>query len=171
MIHGTWYTRTWYTRTLRLRRIQPGSATSAVLLEGVIVLAILLALAELVPWPVIVILPIVVAAGLKLGDEALVIASRRSKAPRSSQPEDLRSSGTEASCAGTLYRSAAISSDVEIGQTKVSALTAAAVGFPMFAIRRSRWTHRCNAPDARSVGGNQRQSIWVGPHTETPPQR
>jgi hypothetical protein len=166
MIHSTRYA-----RALRLRRIQPNSGTSAVLSEGAIAVAALLALAELAPWPVIVILPVAVACGLKLGDEALLIAARRAGARGPAVTETTQPVGVDASCAGTVYRSTAVPSDAEPGQTDAPALAPAAADFPAFAARRSRWTRQSNIPDARSVGVNQRQSVWIKPHTETPPQR
>jgi hypothetical protein len=165
MIHNTRYP-----QMLRLRRIQPGPGISFVLSDGVMALAVLLALAELAPWPVIVILPVTVASVVKFGDEVLLAAERWAGTRRPASDESTPPAGIDEGCGGTVYRSTAVSSKPETGDTGAPSLALAAVDFSVFAARRSRWMRRGRNPDARGVGVNQRPSLWIGPHTETPPQ-
>jgi hypothetical protein len=58
----------WYVRTLRLRHVRPGGVLSFVLFECVIALAVLMALAELVSWWAVAVLPVAVAAMVKVND-------------------------------------------------------------------------------------------------------
>jgi hypothetical protein len=57
-----------YARLLRLRYLHPGGVACFLLLEGTFALGALLALAELVAWPVVLLLPIGVAVMVKLND-------------------------------------------------------------------------------------------------------
>ena len=57
-----------YARLLRLRYLHPGGLACFLLFEGTIALGLLLALAELVDWPVVVLLPVGVAVMVKLND-------------------------------------------------------------------------------------------------------
>lgn len=57
-----------YARLLRLRYLHPGGVACFLLFEGMIVLGVLLALAELVDWPVVILLPVGVAVMVKLND-------------------------------------------------------------------------------------------------------
>jgi hypothetical protein len=69
-----------YARLLRLRHITPGGMLCFVFLEGAAALGILLALAELVSWWGVIVLPLTVAVMVKLND---VIAGML---PRSDSP-------------------------------------------------------------------------------------
>ncbi|GIG60934.1 hypothetical protein Lfu02_53060 [Longispora fulva] len=68
-----------YARVLRLRHLRPGGLMCFLLLEGSVLLAVLLSMAELVTWWSLVVLPVVVAVMVKVND---VIAG----ATRSQQP-------------------------------------------------------------------------------------
>jgi len=57
-----------YARVLRLRYLAPGGFLCFVFLEGAVALGILLALAELVSWWGVLVLPAMVAAMVKLND-------------------------------------------------------------------------------------------------------
>jgi hypothetical protein len=57
-----------YARVLRLHYVHPGGLLCFAFFEGMILLAILLALAELVTWWVVIILPATVAAMVKVND-------------------------------------------------------------------------------------------------------
>lgn len=57
-----------YARALRLRRLAPSGLLCFVFLEGAVVLGILLALAELVSWWGVLVLPITVALMVKFND-------------------------------------------------------------------------------------------------------
>jgi hypothetical protein len=57
-----------YARLLRLRHITPGGLLCFVFLEGAIALGALLALAELVSWWGVIVLPLTVAVMVKLND-------------------------------------------------------------------------------------------------------
>ena len=61
-------TRPLYARTLRLKHITPGGLLCFVFLEGAAALGILLALAELVSWWGVIVLPLTVALMVKLND-------------------------------------------------------------------------------------------------------
>jgi hypothetical protein len=80
-----------YARLLRLRHIQLGQVTSFVLFEGSILVAVLLALADLVdPWAVAVI-PVAVAIMVKLNDVVAGVLARplaiaQLRAPRIVEP-------------------------------------------------------------------------------------
>jgi hypothetical protein len=58
----------WYARALRLRHVRPGGLMSFLLFECVIALAVLLALAELVSWWAVALLPAAVATMVKIND-------------------------------------------------------------------------------------------------------
>jgi hypothetical protein len=66
-----------YARVLRLRRLRPGGLLCFLYFEGAIALAVLLALAELLPWWGVLVLPVVVALMVKLNDMVSVPAVRR----------------------------------------------------------------------------------------------
>ncbi|MGC5052733.1 hypothetical protein ACLQ2S_14900 [Micromonospora sp. DT48] len=80
-LRGSWATipadeeqyRPFYARALGLRFINPGGVLCFVFFEGTIALAALLALAELVKWWAVLVLPAVVAVMVKLND--LVVAA------------------------------------------------------------------------------------------------
>ncbi|GAA4598956.1 hypothetical protein BJY16_002906 [Actinoplanes octamycinicus] len=57
-----------YARVLRLRHLSPGGLLCFVFLEGAIALGVLLALAELVSWWGVLVLPIAVAVMVKFND-------------------------------------------------------------------------------------------------------
>ena len=57
-----------YARLLRLRYLHPGAVACFLLFEGTIALGALLALAELVDWPVVFLLPVGVAVMVKIND-------------------------------------------------------------------------------------------------------
>jgi hypothetical protein len=57
-----------YTRVLRLRHLAPSGLLCFVFLEGAIALGFLLALAELVSWWGVIVLPVTVALMVKLND-------------------------------------------------------------------------------------------------------
>jgi len=57
-----------YVRVLRLKQLRPGGVMCALLFEGVIVLAVLLSLAQLVNWWSVLVLPVTVAAVVKIND-------------------------------------------------------------------------------------------------------
>ncbi|MEU5905226.1 hypothetical protein [Micromonospora sp. NPDC047527] len=57
-----------YARLLGLRFVNPGGVLCFLFFEGTIALAVLLALAELVTWWAVLVLPLVVAAMVKLND-------------------------------------------------------------------------------------------------------
>jgi hypothetical protein len=61
-------TRPLYARLLRLKHITPGGMLCFVFLEGAVALGILLALAELVSWWGVIVLPLTVAVMVKLND-------------------------------------------------------------------------------------------------------
>jgi hypothetical protein len=60
--------RPFYARLLRLRYLHPGGLACFLLFEGTIALGVLLAFAELVDWPVVILLPAGVALMVKLND-------------------------------------------------------------------------------------------------------
>jgi hypothetical protein len=80
-----------YARVLRLRYLRPGGLLCFLYFEGSIALGVLLALAELAPWWGIFVLPVVVAAMVKLND---IVAANNARArlvpahirPRSAHP-------------------------------------------------------------------------------------
>jgi hypothetical protein len=57
-----------YARLLRLKHITPGGLLCFVFLEGAVALGVLLALAELVSWWGVIVLPLTVAVMVKLND-------------------------------------------------------------------------------------------------------
>ena len=62
-----------YARLLGLRFVNPGGVLCFLFFEGAIALAVLLALAELVTWWAVLVLPVVVAAMVKLNDMVAAI--------------------------------------------------------------------------------------------------
>lgn len=79
-----------YAQMLGLRRLRPGPVLCFIYLEGSVALAILLTMAGLVSWWTILVLPLAVAAMVKLNDMvAVAAASRRSASPaRRERPEE-----------------------------------------------------------------------------------
>jgi hypothetical protein len=72
-----------YSRLLGLRHVDPGGVLCFVFFEGALVLASLLALAELVDWWAVVTLPVAVAVMVKLNDEvAAAIARSAARVPQ-----------------------------------------------------------------------------------------
>ncbi|WP_328851844.1 hypothetical protein OG994_00245 [Micromonospora globbae] len=65
-----------YARVLGLRFVNPGGVLCFLFFEGVIALAALLALAELVSWWAVVILPATVAVMVKLNDMVAAVVIR-----------------------------------------------------------------------------------------------
>lgn len=65
-----------YARFLGLRFVNPGGVLCFLFFEGTIALAVLLALAELVTWWAVLVLPVVVAAMVKLNDMVAAIVVR-----------------------------------------------------------------------------------------------
>jgi hypothetical protein len=57
-----------YARVLRLRHLSPGGILCSLFFEGALAVAILLALAELASWWSVAILPVTVAAMVKIND-------------------------------------------------------------------------------------------------------
>jgi hypothetical protein len=72
-----------YARALRLQHLTPSGLLCFVFLEGAIALGILLALAELVSWWGVIVLPLMVAVMVKLND---VIAGFLSRPPAPAHP-------------------------------------------------------------------------------------
>jgi hypothetical protein len=72
--------RPFYARMLRLRHLAPSGFLCFVFLEGAVALGILLALAELVSWWGVLVLPITVAAMVKLNDAVAGLLARPSAA-------------------------------------------------------------------------------------------
>ncbi|WFF00952.1 hypothetical protein [Micromonospora sp. WMMD964] len=65
-----------YARILGLRFVNPGGVLCFLFFEGTIALAALLSLAELVTWWAVLVLPVVVAAMVKLNDMVAAIVVR-----------------------------------------------------------------------------------------------
>lgn len=65
-----------YARLLGLRFVNPGGVLCFLFFEGTIALAVLLALAELVTWWAVLVLPVVVAAMVKLNDLVAAVVVR-----------------------------------------------------------------------------------------------
>src|SRR4051812_50062807 len=65
-----------YARALRLKVVAPSGFLCFVFLEGAVALGILLALAELVSWWGVLVLPITVAAMVKLNDMIAGVLTR-----------------------------------------------------------------------------------------------
>jgi hypothetical protein len=65
-----------YARLLGLRFVNPGGVLCFLFFEGTIALAVLLALAELVTWWAVLVLPVVVAAMVKLNDVVAAVVVR-----------------------------------------------------------------------------------------------
>jgi hypothetical protein len=75
-----------YARLLRLRHVAPSGFLCFVFLEGAVALGILLALAELVSWWGVVVLPLTVAVMVKLNDAIAGALSRPTRAPAAGLP-------------------------------------------------------------------------------------
>jgi hypothetical protein len=78
-----------YARLLRLRYLHPGGLACFLLFEGTIALGLLLALSELVDWPVVVLLPVGVAIMVKLNDvlAGAALPRRGRSGPPAAKPE------------------------------------------------------------------------------------
>ena len=72
-----------YARVLRLRHLSPNGILCFIFLEGAVALGILLALAELVSWWGVIVLPVTVAAMVKIND---VIAGLLGRAAAPAKP-------------------------------------------------------------------------------------
>lgn len=76
--------RPFYARALSLRHLNPGGVLCFLFFEGTIALGVLLALAELTTWWSVLVLPVTVAAMVKINDAvagALVRSGSRSRGP------------------------------------------------------------------------------------------
>lgn len=62
------HARPYYAKVLRLRFLRPSGLTCFMLFEGSVTVGVLLALAELTDWWAVAVLPISVAAAVKLND-------------------------------------------------------------------------------------------------------
>ena len=80
-----------YARLLRLRHLAPSGFLCFVFLEGAVALGVLLALAELVSWWGVLVLPATVAVMVKLND---VVAGALSQPPASRSVPRIRSAET-----------------------------------------------------------------------------
>ena len=67
---------TWYARVLRLKHTHPGGILCFLLLEGSFAIAALMALAELVNWWGVILLPLTVAVFVKINDLVAGVFSR-----------------------------------------------------------------------------------------------
>lgn len=65
-----------YHRLLRLRVLRPGQITTFLLFEGSVMVAILLALAEVVDWWGVLAIPVAVAVMVKLNDAVAAVLRR-----------------------------------------------------------------------------------------------
>jgi hypothetical protein len=74
-----------YARVLRLERLQLGSAASFFLFEGMIALAVVLSLAELVSWWSVILLPLTVAVAVKINDAVASLFGRSKDGRRRSR--------------------------------------------------------------------------------------
>ncbi len=70
-----------YARVLRLRHIHPGGLLCFAFFEGAVAVGILLALAELAPWWAALVLPVVVAAMVKVNDVVSGLTARARMVP------------------------------------------------------------------------------------------
>ena len=77
-----------YARILRLRHLAPSGFLCFVYLEGAVALGILLALAELVSWWGVFVLPAVVALMVKLNDVVAGLLARPARTPGSAASQD-----------------------------------------------------------------------------------
>ncbi len=75
-----------YARMLRLRHLSPSGFLCFVFLEGAVALGILLALAELVSWWGVLVLPVTVAAMVKLNDVVAGALTRPAGSAAASAP-------------------------------------------------------------------------------------
>ena len=75
-----------YARMLRLRHLSPSGFLCFVYLEGAVALGILLALAELVSWWGVLVLPVTVAAMVKLNDVVAGALTRPTGSAAASAP-------------------------------------------------------------------------------------
>jgi predicted secreted protein len=88
-----------YARMLRLRHLAPSGVLCFVFLEGAIALGILLALAELVSWWGVIVLPVTVAAMVKLND---VIAGLLARSAAPARPVAARAAVLRPAASGGL---------------------------------------------------------------------
>jgi hypothetical protein len=97
-----------YARLLGLQYLAPGGFLCFVFLEGAVALGLLLALAELVSWWGVVVLPMVVAAMVKLNDVVAGALIRPASVGRIASPggQTVRLSSAMISQAGGVPRSA-----------------------------------------------------------------
>jgi hypothetical protein len=82
-----------YARVLRLRHLSPGKVLCAVYFEGSIVLAMLLAFADLVSWYGVLAFPVTVAAMVKFND---LVAGRLPHPPTARRPARSRAADESA---------------------------------------------------------------------------
>ncbi|MEV4545406.1 hypothetical protein [Micromonospora echinaurantiaca] len=96
--HGSWATipadeeryRPLYARILGLRFVNPGGVLCFLFFEGVVALAALLALAELVTWWAVLVLPAAVAVMVKLNDMVAALVVRSAAAVPEQERERFR---------------------------------------------------------------------------------
>jgi hypothetical protein len=102
-----------YVRVLRLERVRPGAFVSFLLFECAITVAVLLALAELVSWWAVVLLPLTIAAAVKINDlvAGTIAGPRRTGAGQALDFADL--APPIAPAAGGIYRSESTDADAD----------------------------------------------------------
>ena len=66
-----------YHRLLRLRHYRPGPVATFALFEGSIIVPAILAFADLLAWPSVLVVPLVVAALVKFNDVVVGLPLRR----------------------------------------------------------------------------------------------
>src|SRR5215213_7215082 len=79
-----------YARLLRLRRIRITGLVSFLLMECTVAVAVLLALAELVSWWAVPLLPVLVAAVVKINDMVGTPTGRPVDGPAEVEPDEAR---------------------------------------------------------------------------------
>jgi hypothetical protein len=79
-----------YSRMLRLRHVRPGGVLCLLFFEGAIAVGVLLALAELASWWSVAVLPVTVAAMVKVND---VVAGALGRSAGQDPPAMMRADG------------------------------------------------------------------------------
>lgn len=135
-----------YARLLRLRHVAPSGFLCFIFLEGAVALGILLALAELVSWWGVLVLPLTVALMVKLNDVIAGALTQATAARRPAAPPRAAALPHPAAPRAEMLRPAAAEPPAElVGEKSTTRLPSMVNGTPV----KRPWAERLEAQQQR----------------------
>jgi hypothetical protein len=147
-----------YARILGLQYLTPSGLLCFAFLEGAITLGVLLALAELVSWWGVLVLPLTVAAMVKLNDVIAGAVSRPAVPTTTRPPLRQRTGGTTSSREAAARRAAALRPPTMQAPTPPVAIPHPAEPTTVFPAPVHTWTSRPEELDATRQRARQTAS-------------